>query len=246
MQKKFHYTYITTNLINKKQYVGDHSTNNINDNYLGSGNIFTKAIKKYGKENFERKILEQFNTKEEAFNAQEKYIQKHHTLIPNGYNISPKGGHNVKGCISESTKEKISVANKGRITWMKDKKHSKYSKELNRQKHINIKLSKETKNKISYSLKDRVFTEEHKINLSKASKGKILSEDTKNKLSIIRKGKPPANKGIKMTEEQKQKMKDAWKKRKERGWKSSRIGKTLSQETKKKISEKLKIYNDTK
>jgi len=31
-----HYTYITTNLINGKQYVGDHSTDNLNDEYLGS------------------------------------------------------------------------------------------------------------------------------------------------------------------------------------------------------------------
>ncbi len=31
MNKKLHYTYITTNLLNGKQYVGDHSTINLND-----------------------------------------------------------------------------------------------------------------------------------------------------------------------------------------------------------------------
>ena len=82
--KLFHFTYVTTNLINDKQYVGDHSTNNLNDSYLGSGHALLQAIKKYGKENFERKILEQFKSKEEAFLAQEKWIVELNTLSPNG------------------------------------------------------------------------------------------------------------------------------------------------------------------
>ena len=45
-EKKYNYVYITTNLENKKQYVGDHSTNNINDGYLGSGKILWKSIEK--------------------------------------------------------------------------------------------------------------------------------------------------------------------------------------------------------
>ena len=47
----YYFTYLTTNLANDKKYIGDHSTNNINDSYLGSGVYILKAIKKYIKSN---------------------------------------------------------------------------------------------------------------------------------------------------------------------------------------------------
>jgi len=115
MDGKFHFVYITTNLINKMQYVGDHSTNNINDKYLGSGRpYFQRALKEYGKENFKREILEFFLTKQEAFDAQEKYIIQYNTLVPNGYNLSPKGGHHCPNSWSEESKKKLSISKKGK------------------------------------------------------------------------------------------------------------------------------------
>lgn len=111
MPKKFNFVYITTNLINRKQYVGDHTTNNLEkDNYLGSGTYFKNAVKKYGRQHFVKQILEQFETKEKAFIAQEKYIQQYNTLFPNGYNMSPTGGLNVKDFSKHSEKSKIKMA----------------------------------------------------------------------------------------------------------------------------------------
>jgi hypothetical protein len=162
--KQFHYVYITTNLINGKQYVGDHSTDNLDDDYLGSGKLISKAIHKYGKHNFKKEILESFNIKEKAFITQEKYIQKFNTLIPNGYNISPKGGHNVKNSLSEETKRKIKIGNTGK------------------------KLSDEHKLKLSISHKGKIFSEEHRLKLSNSKKGKILSAEHKLKVSESRKG----------------------------------------------------------
>ena len=46
--------YLITNLINGKRYIGMDSKNN--PQYLGSGTLILKAIKKYGKENFKKEI----------------------------------------------------------------------------------------------------------------------------------------------------------------------------------------------
>ena len=58
------FIYITTNLINGKQYIGQHKGDG-NDNYLGSGDEIKLAIKKYGKKNFKRETICVAKTKEE-------------------------------------------------------------------------------------------------------------------------------------------------------------------------------------
>ena len=70
INKKYHYLYKTTNLINNKYYYGMHSTNNIEDDYLGSGIYLRRAIRKYGKDNFKREIIEMFDTREELIQAE--------------------------------------------------------------------------------------------------------------------------------------------------------------------------------
>ncbi len=65
MKNNYFFVYETTNLINGMKYCGIHKTKNINDKYLGSGTTFINAIKKYGKENFKREILEFCNSYDE-------------------------------------------------------------------------------------------------------------------------------------------------------------------------------------
>lgn len=42
----FHFLYKTTNTLNGKIYIGAHSTQDLNDGYLGSGKQILDAIKK--------------------------------------------------------------------------------------------------------------------------------------------------------------------------------------------------------
>ena len=86
------FVYLTKNLINGKEYIGSHHTNNIKDGYLGSGTILVYAIKKYGKSNFKREILEYCDDILSARKLEKIYIKKHNTLVPIGYNINPNGG----------------------------------------------------------------------------------------------------------------------------------------------------------
>ncbi len=247
--RKFNYVYVTTNINNKKQYIGDHSADDLNDDYLGSGDIIKYAIKKYGKENFKREILEQFDTKKEAFDAQEKYINKFNTLKPNGYNISPKGGLNVKECFSEESIKKMKKNRSGIPSWCKgltkekDERVNKLSKKLKGKKK-----SKEHAKKIAESLKGKsawnrgkknIYSNETLIKMSNSASirtgeknaffGKHHTEETKiilrEKSKINNAGEKNGMSGKHHTKEAKEKIGKVHK------------GKKLSDETKKKLKE---------
>ncbi len=218
----FHFVYLTTNLKTGKKYIGDHSTNNLNDGYLGSGKpYFQRALKEYGKNNFKKEILEYFSSKEEAFNSQEKYIKKYNTLVPNGYNISPKGGYGVPDSyLHEETKEKIGKTSRGRF-------HTSESKlKMGRKGR---KFSEESKEKMRQSAKNRKISEETRLKMRKAKLNRKMSEDSKIKLSNSKKGTISPMKGKKHSEESKLKM--------SLSQKGKRAGITPSKTTRQKISE---------
>jgi len=85
-----------------------HSTDNVDDGYLGSGRALVLAIKKYGKENFTREMLCVCKTKEEAFKNEAIFIKEYKTLTSeNGYNLSVTGGTECCGRHSKESKKKM-------------------------------------------------------------------------------------------------------------------------------------------
>jgi hypothetical protein len=57
--RKYHIIYKTVRLDGSgKYYIGMHSTDNLDDDYLGSGQILWRSIKKYGRETHRQEILE--------------------------------------------------------------------------------------------------------------------------------------------------------------------------------------------
>jgi hypothetical protein len=57
-QHKFHYIYKTTCTVTGRYYVGMHSTSNLEDDYIGSGKRLWLSIRKHGRENHQKEILE--------------------------------------------------------------------------------------------------------------------------------------------------------------------------------------------
>jgi len=90
--------YQVKNKINEKPYIGysmkfNSSEDFLQNNFWGSGLLIKKAIKKYGIENFERKVLLKNISDFKELNRYEiLWIQKKNTKTPNGYNITDGGG----------------------------------------------------------------------------------------------------------------------------------------------------------
>lgn len=63
-EKKFHYIYKTTCSVTNRYYIGIHSTDNLDDNYLGSGKILWFSLNYHGKENHTKEILKYCDTRE--------------------------------------------------------------------------------------------------------------------------------------------------------------------------------------
>ena len=78
-----HYIYITTNNINGKKYLGQRKCqkqNIENDIYFGSGILITKALKKYGKENFSKEIIFTCDNRKDIDFAEIDFIKKYRCL----------------------------------------------------------------------------------------------------------------------------------------------------------------------
>jgi len=75
-EKKFHFIYKTTNLLNDKYYIGMHSTDNLDDGYLGSGKRLRYSINKHGAENHEREILEFVNSRKELKDREKEIVNE--------------------------------------------------------------------------------------------------------------------------------------------------------------------------
>ena len=108
--------YKTINLITREYYIGKDGKNN--PDYLGSGLILKRAIKKYGRENFVKEILEVCSNEKELNLAEIRWVDEKVVEDPNSYNLvlGGQGGnlltHEQK--IKRGTCEKIAKAHNGK------------------------------------------------------------------------------------------------------------------------------------
>jgi len=190
--KKYNFVYVTTNVINDKKYIGSHATDSLEDGYIGSGKIFLNALKKYKKENFERKILQKCETIFQARELEKEFITRFNTLVPDGYNLSPTGGCSHQGGeLAESHKKNIGDSLRGR-TRPKEVGEKIRKKRI---KNDSYHLSEESRNLIRISLTGRKDSEETIKNKRNADRSKWnMSKEGRKNISISTskrlKGKP--------------------------------------------------------
>jgi group I intron endonuclease len=208
--------YKVTNKINGKAYIGqtvfslkNRKNRHVSETLNRKDNIyFHKAIRKYGSENFDWKILQKCDTIEELNKLEIHYIELYDTFN-NGYNLT-KGGKGAVGYVpsretrkkisefrtgmnfSEETKRKISEGNKGKKHPMWGKKHPE-----------------ETKQKISEALKGRKHPMYGKRGKGSVNYGRKHSKDSKLKMSESTRGKKHPMYGKTHSEETKKKMSEA-------------------------------------
>lgn len=116
--------YKTTNLLNGKVYIGVHECGDtcryIVDAkcmYFGSGSAIHRALKKYGKERFNRETIAEFTSEEEVLAEEARIVDEAWVKSHSNYNMTIGGGKppNQSGFkMPQHSKEKISEASKRR------------------------------------------------------------------------------------------------------------------------------------
>ena len=86
-----HIIYKITNSLNNRFYIGMHSTKNVNDGYFGSGRRIKAEVKKYGKENFVKEILEHLPSRELLKAREEEIVCEALLLNPLCLNLKNGG-----------------------------------------------------------------------------------------------------------------------------------------------------------
>ena len=114
-------------------------------------NIFHRALKKYGLENWVYCVLED-NVLKENLNLKEIEWIEYYDSFYNGYNLTTGGDTNY--IVSEEYRRKLSESRKGKSSWNKG-----------------IPMNEESKKKLSESLKGRVISTETRKRMSESAKG---------------------------------------------------------------------------
>ena len=219
-----YYIYEIRNLINNKTYVGQRKCPKDKtpetDDYMGSGELIRKAIKKYGLKNFIKTILEDgIKTKKETDEREIYWIGKYKEEGKCEYNISTggTGGNLGEEVIEKQRQTKIRMFQEH--PELREKTSSAMKKVFE---------DPSMREKLSIAHKEAMNREEVKEKCRESHLGKKLTEEHRKNLSKAMKGKNTWSKNYKVSDETREKIRDAMK------------GRTFSEETRKKISEKSK------
>jgi hypothetical protein len=169
IMEKQYTIYVSYDLRNGKSYVGQTTKTGIKlERYIGSGNIITNIIKKYGKGLFwTDTICSIWTDKKFIIDALEKYwIDEFDSRTPNGYNIACGG---QGGYLGDDLVKRSELVKEGKS------KMSQYAKEKA------IEHFKFTMDNKSLLEKEQIW-----LNRSKSRLGRITSDTTKQKMKTTK------------------------------------------------------------
>lgn len=168
--------YKITNKINGKYYIGKHQTENVNDNYMGSGKLIIRAIQKYGIDNFEKEILYVFDN-ENDMNLKEAELV---VISKDSYNLC-NGGQGGFSYINRTGKN-------GSLKGVQKREEVRQDWEPKRLENY-FKWRNSSHSKISDEKRVRTILERYGKSGFQSFLGRLHSEETKNKMSTTKKGK---------------------------------------------------------
>jgi hypothetical protein len=169
-EKQFHYLYKITNTKNNKYYIGMHSTDNLDDGYMGGGNRIRNSIRKHGKEIHEKEILEFYNSREELANMEREvvnldlisYDQLCMNLCVGGQGGWPNTGKAIGG-------DRFKRANEVNKTEEGNKKIRKSISISMKKKWEDLEFKKDMLSKINLTFEGKSHTRESKEMIGKAN-----------------------------------------------------------------------------
>jgi hypothetical protein len=175
-EKNIHYIYKTTCDVTGKYYVGMHSTNNLEDGYMGSGDRLRYSIRKYGKDKHTKEILEYLPTREELAKREREIVNKE--LIKEYLCMNlVVGGEGGRGFTEEERKKAVIESQKKQFLlrqdpeWVK-KRGDNISKTVKKQYDTGVRKKGEFCNWTGKN-----HSEDSKQKISESKKGKYLGEN---------------------------------------------------------------------
>ncbi len=160
-KRKFHFIYKTTCLVTGRWYIGMHSTDLLEDGYLGSGKRLWYSIKKYGEENHSREIVE-FCSDRKSLAAREKDIVNEDMLKEEQCMNLKVGGDGGGGFWNKEHLNKMSIA--GNRSAAKRKRSSEVFSQVVSRLHGEGKYQYD-------NFKGKVHSEETKAKMRESHKG---------------------------------------------------------------------------
>lgn len=171
-EKKYNYIYKITCLKNNRYYIGMHSTDNIEDGYMGGGKRIKNSVKRHGKDAHIKEILEFFENRD-------LLVKKEIELVN-------------ENLLKDSMCMNLNLGGEGDIRWARESR-SKGARSTNLKNWRNLEFINKMKLISSNTMNSLWNKEEFKNKMvdvcKNAFKGKSHTDEFKTKMSNTMKGK---------------------------------------------------------